>query len=136
MQARRILLALALLLSTDLAVRASSPTLGNILPRGVQRGKERDFTEDATHLLFDPRVDRVDARGIGRKVGLHGQFRPADERLRRRKSATFRRFFSTDRPSAISCKHLTVGALRADRGAANSSKTKLRNRVARRCAKR
>ena len=59
MQARRILLlALALLLSTDLAVRASSPTLGNILPRGVQRGKEEVLIfqgarlSDAKEVLF------------------------------------------------------------------------------------
>jgi hypothetical protein len=58
MQIRQVVLSLALLLSTDLAVRASSPVLNNIMPRGVQRAKEEVLIfqgarlSDAKEVLF------------------------------------------------------------------------------------
>ena len=58
MPARQFFLSLALLVSTSLTGRASSPTLGNIMPRGVQRAKDTVLVfqgarlTDAKEVLF------------------------------------------------------------------------------------
>ncbi len=55
---RQSFLSLALVLSSGLAVQASSPSLGNIMPRGVQRGKDTVLVfqgarlTDAKEVLF------------------------------------------------------------------------------------
>ena len=58
MHVRQFFLSLALLLSTSLAARASSPVLSNVMPRGVQRAKEAVLVfqgarlTDAKEVLF------------------------------------------------------------------------------------
>ena len=58
MQARQFFLSLALLVSTGLAAHASSPSLGNIMPRGVQRAHDAVLVfqgarlSDAKEVLF------------------------------------------------------------------------------------